>query len=70
MMLNLKNDFDKLFSNTYIGENQTVKKNNYYVLRFNFSGINTSTKEKLLEGFTNKILTGFIRFEEKYNIRY
>ena len=47
-----KKDFDKLFNNTYIRKNQTVKRNSYYVLRFNFSGINTSTKEKLLEGFT------------------
>jgi hypothetical protein len=64
-----KNDFESLFKDTYIGKNPTKKRSTYYVLKFNFSGINTSTKEKLLEGFTNKILNGLGNFTKKYKIK-
>lgn len=59
-------DFEKLFGNTYIGKNPTSEKNKYYILRFDFSGINTSTRENLLEGFTQRILTGLASFENRY----
>ncbi|MFW6351774.1 MAG: AAA family ATPase, partial [Bacteroidota bacterium] len=32
--------FDELFGDLYIGKNPTPLKNSYYVLKFNFSGIN------------------------------
>ena len=34
---------EKLFDEFYIGKNPTKMKNSYYVLTFNFSGINTSS---------------------------
>ena len=34
--------FQELFGETYIGKNPTKLKNSYYVLKFNFSGIDTS----------------------------
>ena len=66
--INSENLFENLFENTYIGKNPTKKRNSYYVLRFNFSGINTSSKEALLNGFTQEIISGIANFEEKYQI--
>ena len=37
--INKKDEFEKLFANTYIGKNPTELKNSYYILRFNFSEI-------------------------------
>ncbi len=66
--LNYKNIFDKLFGHTYVGRNLSNKKNYYHVLKFNFSGINTTTKENLLSGFTTNILNGLKSFDKKYNL--
>ena len=63
-----KDEFDELFKDTYIGQNPTNDKNSYYVLKFNFSGINTSTKESLLQGFTENVIKGLEFFETKYNL--
>ena len=43
--INYSSKFDILFKDTYIGKNPTKLKNSYYILRFDFSGIDTSTKE-------------------------
>ncbi len=67
--VNYKDEFEKLFGNTYIGKNQTAKKNQYHILKFDFSGINTSSKELLIEGFTEKVLIGIEDFEKKYNLK-
>ena len=53
--INKKDKFDSLFSNTYIGENPTSKKNSYYVLRFDFSGIDTSSFESTIKHFRRKV---------------
>ena len=37
--------FEKLFGNTYIGKNPTATRNSYYILRFDFSGIDYSHLE-------------------------
>ena len=50
-----KENFQKFFGNTYVGKNQTAKKNAYYILKFDFSGIDTSSKERLLDGFRGKV---------------
>jgi hypothetical protein len=63
-----KNDFDRLFGHTYIGKNPTTRRNGYHVLKFNFSGVNTSSKERLLEGFATNVLNGLRTFENKYNL--
>jgi hypothetical protein len=68
--VNTNIDFEKLFGNTYIGKKPTKKKNKYHILRFDFSGINTSSKEKLLDGFTEKILTGIEKFKRRYNLNF
>lgn len=43
--INQKDKFEKLFSETYIGKNSTKLKNSYHILKFNFSGIDTSSGE-------------------------
>ena len=63
-----KNDFNKFFGHTFIGKNPTTEKNCFYILRFNFSGINTSTKESLLDGFKTKVLNGLKAFVSRYDV--
>ncbi|MDR3266525.1 MAG: AAA family ATPase, partial [Tannerella sp.] len=43
--------FDTLFGNLYIGKHPTKKKNNYLVIKFNFSGLDTSTEEDFKKSF-------------------
>lgn len=50
-----KDNFDKLFGNTYIGKNPTKEKNSYHILNFNFSGLRTDNKEALEESFTEVV---------------
>ena len=52
--VNKKNDFEKLFKNTYIGKNPTSEKNSCYILKFNFSGLITDTKEELVKSFSEQ----------------
>ncbi|MDR2117864.1 MAG: AAA family ATPase, partial [Planctomycetaceae bacterium] len=40
--VNSAEDFEQLFGDLYIGNNPTPKRNSYAVMRFDFSGINTS----------------------------
>ena len=62
--------FEKLFGEMYIGKNPTVNKNRYYVLKFNFSGINTENKEKTMEGFKSSVIESIKIFIGKYNIDF
>ena len=50
-----KDKFEKLFGETYIGKNPTEEKNSYHILRFNFSGIDTSTSETVITSFRDEI---------------
>ena len=65
-----KDEFETLFSNTYIGKNPTNLKNSYHILRFNFSGIDTSGLEETLEGFREKVDLGINRFVNNYGIEF
>ena len=53
-----KDQFETLFGNLYIGKNPTPNRNNYVVLRLQFSGIDVSTDARAYEGFRNNVLTG------------
>ena len=66
--INKKEQFEELYGNTYIGKNPTPRKNSYYILRFNFSGIGTKTEETTIQGFKNKTIESIITFKDKYNI--
>ncbi len=50
--------FDRLFGSYYIGENPTSLRNSYLILKFNFSGINTTTNETTHKGFLSKVAKG------------
>jgi hypothetical protein len=55
--IRFKDQFDTLFSNLYIGKNPTPNRNNYVILRIQFSGIDVSTDERAYIGFRNNIET-------------
>ncbi len=61
-------EFEQIFEGTYIATNPTSFKNQYYVLRFDFSGINTSTQDRLLNDFTKKVIESLEKFEATYNL--
>ena len=65
-----KEEFETLFKNTYIGKNPTELKNSYHILRFNFSGIDTTTLESAIEGFKNKVATSIEYFIHRYKIDF
>ena len=63
--------FDTLFNNLYIKEHPTPNKNNYYILNFDFSGIDSNDEwdvEKLMEAFNSKVIDGITQFIDRYNI--
>ncbi len=58
--------FDFLFGKYHIGKNPTPLKNSYLMLRFDFSGIDTTTILKTEEGFLSKVKLGVGFFAQKY----
>ena len=60
-----KDKFDKLYGDTYIGKNPTKLRNSYYILRFNFSGIDTKDGESTIKGFKREIASSIKLFVEK-----
>ena len=62
--------FEKLFGETYIGKNPTSNKNRYYILKFNFSGINTETEQTTMNGFKIKTIASIREFVQKYNMDF
>ena len=62
--------FEKLFANTYIGKNPTNLKNTYHILKFNFSGIDTTDENTTIKGFKNEIASSVKVFTEKYGIDF
>ena len=62
--------FEKLFGETYIGKNPTKLKNSYYILRFNFSGINTKDEETTMQGFREKAIEAVQKFINKYELDF
>jgi hypothetical protein len=61
-----KERFQELFGKYYIGKNPTENANNYLVLTFDFSGIDTSTADKTYQGFLQKVFYGIDSFLEDY----
>ena len=62
--------FENLFKHTYIGKNPTNLKNSYCILRFNFSGIDTSTEEATIKGFKNSTIESIRLFIGRYNLDF
>ena len=62
--------FEKLYGETYIGKNPTKLKNSYHILKFNFSGIDTTNEETTIKGFKNEIASSIKFFTERYGMDF
>jgi len=51
--INQKDDFERLFGQTYIGQNPTPQRNSYFVLPLNFSTVAVGTLEQIEESFNH-----------------
>ena len=68
--INKRDKFEKLFGNTYIGKNPTKLRNSYYILKFNFSGIDTINEEATITRFKEKVASSIKLFVERYNLDF
>ncbi|GHT48595.1 hypothetical protein AGMMS49982_00150 [Bacteroidia bacterium] len=64
--INRAANFEKLFGELYIGKHPTPKKNAYAVLKFDFSGLDTSNEERFRTSFSGKIQMAVRRFVDVY----
>ena len=62
--------FEKLYGDTYIGKNPTKLKNSYHILKFNFSGIDTTNNETTMKGFKKEVASSIKVFVEKYGLDF
>ena len=53
--LRFKDRFEELFGDLYIGQNPTEKVNNYFVMNFDFSGLDSSNVNSFKISFTETI---------------
>jgi len=58
--------FEMLFGDFHIGANPTPLHNSYMILLFDFSGIDTTTRESTYQGFRGKVKLGVEDFWDKY----
>ena len=68
--VNKKDKFEELFKETYIGKNPTEMKNSYYILRFNFSAIDTENKESSIKGFRKEVASSIKLFVDNYDLDF
>ncbi|MFP3155567.1 ATP-binding protein [Lachnospiraceae bacterium ZAX-1] len=61
-------NFLKLFGDTYIGNHKTLLANSYYVLHFDFSGLDTSNMAAIKESFGENVKDSISAFLEYYHI--
>jgi hypothetical protein len=57
-----KDEFQQLFGHLYIGKNPTPLANQYLILQFDFSGIETNDVSKTYGAFLTKVKAGIERF--------
>ncbi len=62
--------FDRLFGDTYIGKHPTALKNSYHILKFNFSGIDTSDEETTMYGFKERVAAAINFFAKRYGLDF
>ena len=62
--------FESLFSDIYIGKNPTNKRNSYHILKFNFSGIDTTTIETTMRAFKRNVELSINSFVKKYDLDF
>ncbi len=69
--INEKENFYKLYKGLYIYENQTKKRNSYYIIKFNFSGMNISANKsgaEIEDSFNKSVYIDRQEFISKYNL--
>ena len=62
--------FEELYGETYIGKHPTKLKNSYNILKFNFSGIDTTAEETTMKGFKSKVIASIKLFVERYGLDF
>ncbi len=68
--INQKDKFEKLYGETYIGKNPTGLQNTYHILKFNFSGIDTSNEEATIKSFKNEVTSSIKLFVGQYGLDF
>ena len=63
-----KDDFERLFGDLYIGRHPTPLHNSYYILKFNFSGIQTRDEKVLLDDFRASVILNLKNFATNYQL--
>ena len=63
-------EFEKLFGDTYIGKHSTSLKNSYHILKFNFSGIDTSSEEATIKAFKREVASSIGVFVDRYELDF
>ncbi len=66
--INQKHKFDKLFGKYYIGQNPTPLRNAFRILKFDFSGIDASTRESAKQGFNFSVRNSLQTFCNYYQV--
>ena len=69
--LSEKENFEELYKGLYIYDNPTENKNKYYILKFNFSGMNVSsnkTEDDIERYFDQKVYSSCQDFIDKYEL--
>ncbi|GHT44308.1 hypothetical protein AGMMS49965_19700 [Bacteroidia bacterium] len=64
--MNEAENFEQLFGDLYIGKHPTPEKNSYAVLRFDFSGLDTSSEEGFRVSFNEKVQMAVRSFFNMY----
>ncbi|GHT53480.1 hypothetical protein AGMMS49982_16530 [Bacteroidia bacterium] len=64
--LNEAENFDKLFGDLYIGKHPTPERNMYAILKFDFSGLDTSGEEQFVKSFSGKVELTVCDFIDTY----
>jgi hypothetical protein len=68
--LNKKDDFNSLFGDLYIGKHPTERRNQYFILYLDFSGLNTSGRVELERTFLEAFKKAAIRFLNMYSMHF
>ncbi|GAP71396.1 AAA ATPase [Candidatus Symbiothrix dinenymphae] len=64
--LNEAENFDKLFGDLYIGKHPTPERNTYAVMRFDFSGLDTSSEKGFVDSFSSNVQSTIRNFFRLY----
>jgi hypothetical protein len=65
-----KDEFDKIFQNTYIGQNPTSLKSSYRILFFEFSGINIDGGvDSIYKGFRDNVALSILKYFHNYGYK-